>query len=125
MWGNRTTQFLKYKNSDCVSVIQKAVRRCEPALALHYVMELHRSGNGNAAWNRLKIISSEDIGVGNSNMSVFVEDNCKKWTAMVGKVLSKSGENVAASKVIRDVVHKMCWYECSAVNILVHRKLEV
>lgn len=109
MWGNRSTHYLKYKNADCVSVIQKAIRRCEPALALHFIMELHRSGNGNAAWNRLKIIASEDIGIGNSTMSAYVEENYKKWSMMVGKVLSKSGENMAASRVMRDVVHKMSW----------------
>lgn len=49
-----------YALSDCVSVMQKAIRRNDTRRAGYFAMELHLSGYGLYAWRRVLIISAED-----------------------------------------------------------------
>jgi replication-associated recombination protein RarA len=51
-----------YDAFECVSALQKAVRRGEVDGALYWSMELLESGHGHWLWKRLRVIASEDVG---------------------------------------------------------------
>ena len=53
-----------YKFGECVSALQKSIRRGKPREALFFAVEIESCGrrSGTYLWNRLKIILSEDIG---------------------------------------------------------------
>ena len=57
-----------------VSVIQKAVRRCEINLARYYAQQMLELGNPGWLWKRLLIISSEDIGLADPTMVGYVRE---------------------------------------------------
>jgi hypothetical protein len=52
-----------YEAYECISAIQKAIRRSEPKEAVYWGFELWASGYDNWAWSRLNEILSEDIGL--------------------------------------------------------------
>ncbi|HVN96854.1 MAG TPA: hypothetical protein VMT62_10515 [Syntrophorhabdaceae bacterium] len=45
------------------SAFQKAIRRSDEEVALFFATELETSGYGEYAWKRMKIITSEDVGL--------------------------------------------------------------
>jgi hypothetical protein len=51
-----------YEPYECISAVQKAIRRSEPREAVYWGWELWASGYDNWAWARLNEILSEDIG---------------------------------------------------------------
>jgi hypothetical protein len=51
-----------YEPYECISAVQKAIRRSEPREAVYWGWELWASGFDNWAWARLNEILSEDIG---------------------------------------------------------------
>jgi replication-associated recombination protein RarA len=51
----------KYDFYECASVIQKAIRRNEVAMAGYFALELFASGYANYCWKRLLTISAEDV----------------------------------------------------------------
>jgi hypothetical protein len=51
-----------YSPYDCVSAMQKAIRRSQVEQAVYWAMELFGSGHQTWMWNRLQEILSEDIG---------------------------------------------------------------
>jgi replication-associated recombination protein RarA len=51
-----------YNAYECVSALQKAVRRSQVEEAIYWAVELHLSGHAGWVWNRLKTICVEDIG---------------------------------------------------------------
>lgn len=52
-----------YDLFEVASTIQKSIRRGEEETALYFAVELYNSGYDEYLWKRLKIISSEDIGL--------------------------------------------------------------
>jgi replication-associated recombination protein RarA len=74
---------------------------------VHFAVELDRSGNGNAVWNRLKIISCEDIGLADSNIVNNVVENYKTWKKLVGGKTGKSFESSSATKLFVSTVAEM------------------
>lgn len=48
---------------EVVSALQKAIRRSQEEQAVAWAVELDQSGYGVHAWNRLTIITSEDVGI--------------------------------------------------------------
>lgn len=52
-----------YDGSEVVSSLQKCVRRGEESEALFWAVELYNSGYGEWCWKRLRIMSSEDVGL--------------------------------------------------------------
>ncbi|HVN97092.1 MAG TPA: hypothetical protein VMT62_11730 [Syntrophorhabdaceae bacterium] len=50
------------------SAFQKAIRRGDEEVALFFATELETSGYGEYAWKRMKIITSEDVGLAEPNM---------------------------------------------------------
>lgn len=57
-----------YRTSECVSALQKCVRRGLRDDALYWAVELFVSGQATRAWNRMEIMVSEDIGPANPNL---------------------------------------------------------
>jgi replication-associated recombination protein RarA len=53
-----------YSPHDVVSAIQKAMRRSDPEAVVYWGTELFKSGYGAWAWKRLRIVMSEDVGLG-------------------------------------------------------------
>jgi len=109
-----------YKYDECVSAVQKCIRRCQLKEALHWAKEIwdlkERVFRSNLL-NRLKIISSEDIGLANRTLMIdlvpqFVKieklRKKKKFQAaemiMIGivKVLVESPK----SRLVDNIIHR-------------------
>lgn len=56
-----------YEFFEVASAFQKAVRRCDEALAMQWAVELYESGYQKYAWKRMIIMASEDVGLGEAN----------------------------------------------------------
>jgi hypothetical protein len=52
-----------YEPYECISAVQKAIRRSQPKEAVYWGWELWVSGYDNWAWARLNEILSEDVGI--------------------------------------------------------------
>jgi len=70
-----------YSPYDLVSALQKDIRRGNEYEALFWVVKLESLGKKKVkeAWNRLKVIASEDIGAANPNMPVIIETLEKQY----------------------------------------------
>jgi MgsA AAA+ ATPase C terminal len=60
-WNMRTIN--GYAADECISALQKTIRRCDTDGAVYWSHELNMSGLGGWAWRRLMIICCEDIGL--------------------------------------------------------------
>ena len=78
------------------SVIQKAIRRREINLARYYSKQLVDLGTPGWLWNRLSIISAEDIGLADPTMVGFVRE---RWDAFENLLKQKK---IKKSEVIND-----------------------
>lgn len=58
-----------YNGSEVISALQKCVRRGMEDDALFWAVELYESGYAEWCWKRLRIMSSEDIGLAEPNIS--------------------------------------------------------
>jgi replication-associated recombination protein RarA len=74
-----------YRNDEVTSALQKAIRRGEEADALFWATELELAGYGEYVWNRLRIISVEDVGVGEPEAVTQVAALYGFWTERVKK----------------------------------------
>jgi replication-associated recombination protein RarA len=54
----------EYDFYECSSAMQKSIRRGDEDGALFWATELDKSGYGEYVWKRLRIMASEDIGLG-------------------------------------------------------------
>ena len=68
---NMTTEH-GYRCDECISALQKAVRRCDADGAVWWAHELNISGFGGWVWKRLLIIVSEDVGLAEPNAPAVV-----------------------------------------------------
>lgn len=48
---------------ECMSAVQKAIRRGDEMQAVTWAVEMDQSGHGQMLWNRLLVIASEDVGL--------------------------------------------------------------
>lgn len=55
------------------SAIQKAIRRNDEEKALYFMVEMFNSGYDEYVWKRLKIITSEDVGLAEPNMPANIQ----------------------------------------------------
>ena len=62
----------RYKVWECVSALQKAIRRGQEVEALHWFYELEAAKLYALAANRVRICSQEDIGLADHNAVIFV-----------------------------------------------------
>lgn len=65
---------------DCISSMQKFIRRGMEAEAMEMACEMAHTGKGFATWvcNRLRIISHEDIGLACPNVILLVDTICNQ-----------------------------------------------
>lgn len=68
-----------YDVRECVSALQKAVRRSNPDDALYWATELFESGHAAWMWKRLKTITSEDIGPAAPGLAADVRALYENW----------------------------------------------
>lgn len=61
-----------YNFHECLSSLQKSIRRAHEEQALFWALELE-SFNPKALWNRLRIIASEDIGIADNYMAILTD----------------------------------------------------
>ena len=106
-----------YRMDEVASALQKACRRSNVDDALYWATELDLAGYGNYAWQRLKMVASEDIGVANPDLPAQLHALYANWTAEKKKDTAHAhGRNqfvhavilVAQSKKNRMVNHA-CW----------------
>jgi len=67
---------------ECISALQKAVRRAQEPEALHWFLELEGAALFAWAVNRLRIVSHEDIGLADPTAALFANhafDLAAKW----------------------------------------------
>jgi replication-associated recombination protein RarA len=69
---------------ELLSALQKDIRRCNEYPALHWAIELE-SFNAKMLWNRLKIITSEDIGIANPIATLLIDTLEKQYFEAVEK----------------------------------------
>jgi replication-associated recombination protein RarA len=61
-----------YDGSEVVSALQKCVRRGQEKEALFWAVELYNSGYAEWCWKRLRIMSSEDVGLAERGISADI-----------------------------------------------------
>jgi replication-associated recombination protein RarA len=64
---------------EATSAMQKEIRRGRDREALYWATELALAGFGNYVWKRLRIIASEDVGLGEQMMAVLVRTLYENW----------------------------------------------
>jgi replication-associated recombination protein RarA len=62
-----------YNYLEVVSTLQKAIRRGDESTALFFSTEVIMSGKDEALWRRLKVITSEDVGLATLSAPAIVE----------------------------------------------------
>ena len=79
-----------YKCEEVTSAMQKCIRRGMEEDALFWATELDLSNFGEYVWKRLKIITSEDIGLEeNSTRAILVRALYENWTEQRKKADTK------------------------------------
>jgi MgsA AAA+ ATPase C terminal len=68
-----------YSPYECVSQIQKAIRRGQEETAIFFALELDDSGYSGWAFARLKIIASEDVGIADPLAVLIVRAMYENW----------------------------------------------
>jgi replication-associated recombination protein RarA len=68
-----------FRLGECLSALQKGIRRCDEAVALTMAVEMDQSGHGQMLWNRLLIIASEDIGLAEPQLPAQVRALYENW----------------------------------------------
>ena len=76
---------------EVTSALQKEIQRGHEREALHWATELALTGYTNYVWKRLRIIASEDVGLGEPMMAVLVRDRA------VGAPSARSSRTSAAT----------------------------
>lgn len=77
MFGSRKFENDRYLAAEVISALQKDIRRCNhDALTWSYL--LAKEGYWGAAFNRLMLICSEDIGLANPFLPIIIHKNFKK-----------------------------------------------
>jgi len=68
-----------YRCDEVTSALQKELRRGNEREALFWATELSLAGYTNYVWKRLRIIASEDVGLGEPQMAVLVRCLFENW----------------------------------------------
>lgn len=66
-----------YKLGDCISALQKEIRRSNEEAAMYWAIEIE-SIEPTYLWNRLAVIASEDIGLA-SPQTLLLVDTLQRW----------------------------------------------
>ena len=68
-----------YRIDEVTSALQKEIRRGNEWHALQWATELALAGYTNYVWKRLRIIASEDVGLGEPMMAVLIRMLYENW----------------------------------------------
>jgi replication-associated recombination protein RarA len=68
-----------YRCDEATSALQKTIRRGEEREALFWATELALAGYTNYVWKRLRIIASEDVGLGEPMIAVLIRCLYENW----------------------------------------------
>lgn len=68
-----------YQFGEVASALQKSVRRGLGEQAVWWAVELDRSGYGEYAWKRIRIIASEDIGLADTQAAILIRSLYENW----------------------------------------------
>lgn len=74
-----------YSLDEVVSALQKAIRRGDERQAVYWAVEIDKSGYGNYAWKRLKIISAEDVSINEVGISTEIWALFSMWQELSKK----------------------------------------
>jgi replication-associated recombination protein RarA len=100
-----------FVTADVTSALQKSIRRGHEKEALFWATELELAGFGEYLWNRLRIINSEDVGVGDPLATLQVRALYENWEQRVKK-------EKAAAKGGRELPPESRLYLLHAVQVL-------
>lgn len=64
---------------ECVSAVQKMIRRGQEEDAIWFALELDQSGYSAWIWRRLKIVASEDVGIAEPLAALTVRALYENW----------------------------------------------
>ncbi|MEQ9365599.1 MAG: hypothetical protein RIF32_15245 [Leptospirales bacterium] len=79
--GRMKPTFSGHSLFDVASALQKSVRRGLEEEALHWAIDLERAGYGEYAWKRMRIMTSEDIGLANPGLPPCIASLYATWKA--------------------------------------------
>jgi replication-associated recombination protein RarA len=109
-----------YDFHECSSAMQKSIRRGDEDGALFWATELDKSGFGEYVFKRLKIIASEDIGLGSPTYVAMLNSLYNSWRSQRSKKDEKHKPErlylvhavilAARAKKSRIVDHACCVY---------------
>jgi replication-associated recombination protein RarA len=68
-----------FRIGECMSALQKAIRRCDEQAALTWAVEMDQTGQGSMLWNRLLIIAAEDIGLAEPMLPAQLRALYENW----------------------------------------------
>lgn len=74
-----------YDFFECSSAFQKSIRRGDEDNAMFFGVELFNSGYGEYVWKRLKIITSEDVGLAEPLMPANIQALYQSYVEQVKK----------------------------------------
>lgn len=64
---------------ECMSALQKAIRRCDEKSAVCWAVEMDQSGHGKILWNRLLVITTEDVGLADPYLPATIRALYENW----------------------------------------------
>lgn len=95
-----------YQNDEVASAFQKAIRRGDEEEALYWAAQLDRSGNGNYAFKRLRIIASEDVGPADNPTVLLIRALYENWLEQ--RKLQRNRDDLCTSVFLTHAVIALC-----------------
>lgn len=112
-----------YDAWECISALQKAIRRNDERLAYYWFKELDDLGWVGATINRLRVMAYEDVGVGDYeavNFAVRALDQAEAWFKIKNNdyrlAISNAMMALARAKKSRDQTNIIFWYKREIEN---------
>lgn len=91
-----------YDFFECSSAFQKSIRRGDEKTALYFMTELYLSGYDEYLWKRIKIITSEDVGLASPSMPSIIHSLYQMYNEQ--KVKSKGAKRPERLFLVQAVV---------------------
>lgn len=116
-----------YDFGEVVSALQKSIRRGLEKDALYWAVELDKSGFSEYVWKRIKIMTSEDVGIAEPNMPANISGLYQMWLDQKKKKDEKHAPErlflvhavilLSRARKSRIVDHALCIYYNSTERI--------
>lgn len=120
-----------YDFFECSSAFQKAIRRGDEDVALYFMVELFNSNYGEYLWKRIKIITSEDVGLAHPTMPAVIQSLYQMY---VDQAKKKDEKHAPERLFLTHAVIMLCrakksrlidWTLLAYWNSHDHRRLEI